>query len=79
MGIAAWLQLRDWLPTFALAALCAWLPKLMLATLSPVIQLCAGFALSLALFLGILRLCAPSTLRDALYLGRQLTHAKQAQ
>lgn len=79
MGIAAWLQLRDWLPTFALAALCAWLPKLMLATLSPVIQLCAGFALSLALFLGILRLCAPSALRYSLHLARQLMPSGQTQ
>ena len=74
MGIPALPQLRDWVPTFALAGACAWAPTLLLGGCSPIVQLAAGLIISLLLFLGILRLFAPSILRDASHLLHQLAH-----
>ena len=70
MGLAIRQQLRDWLPTFTLAAACAWAPVLVLkqSGLPPLPLTAAGLGLSLALNLGILRLLAPTALRDGWYL-----------
>ncbi len=72
-------QLQDWLPTFALAGVCAWAPTLLLGSCSPIVQLAAGLIISLLLFLGILRLIAPTTLRDASHLLHQLAHGSSAE
>ena len=67
------LQLRDWLPGFALAAACTWLPALLLHNLPCLAQLPAGIALTLLLYLGILRAFVPTALRDTARLIRNLT------
>ena len=70
MHLPARQQLLDWLPGFALAAACAWLPALLLSGLTPLPRLAAGLALSLSLYLGILRFVAPGALRDIWHLLR---------
>ena len=70
MHLSIRLQLRDWLPGFALAAACTWLPALLLHSLVPLPLLGAGLVLSLGLFLIILRIIAPSALRDTRQLVR---------
>ena len=72
MHLPARLQLRDWLPGFALAAACTWAPALLLHALPPLAQLGAGLVLSLGLFLIILRIIAPSALRDTRQLIKQV-------
>lgn len=72
MHLPVHLQLRDWLPGFALAAACTWAPALLLHALPPLAQLGAGLVLSLGLFLIILRIIAPSALRDTRQLVRQM-------
>ena len=75
MGLAVFLQLLDWIPSFALAALCSWVPALLLASQSTAVQLAAGSGISLLLYIGLLRLSAPGLLRDTSKLCRQLTHS----
>jgi O-antigen/teichoic acid export membrane protein len=65
-------QLQDWLPTFALATACTWLPAQLLSKLSPLPQLTAGLGLSLSLYLAILRLATPTALRDGWHLLQSL-------
>ena len=72
MHLPVLLQLRDWLPGFALAAACTWAPALLLRNLTPLPQLGAGLSVSLALYLGILRLAAPAVLRDEWNLLRSI-------
>lgn len=72
MHLPARLQLRDWLPTFALAAACTWLPALLLGKLAPLPQLTAGLVLSLVLYLGILKRTAPTALHDIWHLLQSL-------
>ncbi len=66
-------QLLDWLPGFALAAACTWLPALLLHKLPCLAQLSAGIVLTLSLYLGILRAFVPTALRDTARLIRNLT------
>ena len=63
MHLPARLQLRDWLPGFTLAAACSCPPALLLHSLVPLLQLGAGFVLSLTLYLVIVRFTAPTSLR----------------
>ena len=72
MHLPARLQLRDWLPGFALATACTWVPALVLHSLPPLLQLGTGFIVSLALYLSILRLAAPGVLRDEWNLIRSI-------
>ena len=72
MGLPLLLQLRDWLPTFALASVCTWGPALLLCKLAPLPQLTAGLVLSLVLHLGILKLTAPTALHDIWHLLQSL-------
>ena len=72
MHLPILLQLRDWLPGFALAAACTWGPALLLRTLAPLPLLTTGLVLSLGLFLIILRIVAPSALRDTKQLIKQV-------
>ncbi len=72
MHLPIHLQLRDWLPGFALAAACTWGPALLLRTLAPLPLLTTGLVLSLGLFLIILRIVAPSALRDSKQLIKQV-------
>ena len=73
MHLPVLLQLLDWLPGFALAAACTWLPALLLHNLPCLAQLPAGIALTLLLYLGILRAFVPTALRDTARLIRNLT------
>ena len=66
-------QLLDWLPGFALAAACTWLPALLLHKLPCLAQLSAGIVLTLSLYLGILWAVVPTVLRDTARLIRNLT------
>ena len=77
MHLPILLQLQDWLPSFALAAACTWLPAQLLQGLPPLPQLAAGLCGSLLLYLGILRIAAPASLRNAATLMRNLTSASQ--
>lgn len=77
LGIPLLLQLRDWLPGFALAAICTWLPAQLLGKLAPLLQLTAGLGLSLSLYLAILRLTTPTALRDGWHLLQSLKKNEQ--
>ena len=63
-------QLLDWLPIFALAAVCTILPAWVIPQSPPYLQLAAGLFLSLAIYLSILRFAAPSSLRGVVQLVR---------
>ena len=64
MHLPILLQLQDWLPGFALAAACSWIPALLLREISTLPQLAVGTVFSLFLYLVILRLILPAALRD---------------
>lgn len=63
-------QLHDWLPGFALAAACTWLPAQLLHVLAPLPQLGTGLIVTLLLYLSILHTAAPTILRDEWHLIR---------
>ena len=67
-------QLHDWLPGFALAAACTWLPAQLLYFLTPLPLLGAGLLLSLGIYLGIWKTTSPTVLRDGWHLLKQLRH-----
>lgn len=77
MHLPILLQLRDWLPGFALAAACTWLPALLLHSIAPLPQLGTGLTLSLTLYLGILYFTAPGALREIGFLLRKSTLGKE--
>ena len=64
MHLPILLQLRDWLPGFALAAICCWVMALLLEQLPQMYALPSGLVFSLGLYIGILQVASPSILRN---------------
>ena len=64
MGLLILPQLRDWMPTFALAAACTWLPAFCLSHLSIPVQLTLGGGGALLLYLIVMILADHTTLRQ---------------
>ncbi len=69
MGIPLLPQLLDWIPIFALAAGCTWIPAWALQTSATSLQIVAGLPTSLICILSMTRLLNPSLLKDLLQLS----------
>ena len=67
-------QLLDWLPGFALAAACTWIPALLVQPLSPIIQLVIALASSLTLYSLTIRFIYPVSGQSVLRLLTAQSH-----
>ncbi len=74
IGLSIRAQLLDWLPTFALAAGCTWIPAFLAQHLSPIIQLVIALASSLTLYCLTIRFIYPVSVQSVLRLLTAQSH-----